>query len=305
VLGGKYNRGLVIVQNTRDLCEQLNLDFTQLADQAIVLGWCIEILQACFLVSDDVMDKSITRRGKPCWYRLPEVQLDAVNDALILESFIYFLLQERFEKHPNYNQFVSMFHEVSLKTQMGQMLDLLSQPQGRKGPEVLGAFSTDLHRLIVEFKTAYYTFYIPIASSMVLCGMDSAEALEIAQRISVQLGIKFQIQDDYLDLYGDPNHIGKIGTDLQDHKCSWLLVKALERATSEQRKIVEKNLGRDEPECLATMRQLYDNLGLPQLYSEQEEASYQDIVGLIQKHADRVPPVVFTTALARIHNRSK
>ncbi|KAJ3493032.1 hypothetical protein NMY22_g20264 [Coprinellus aureogranulatus] len=52
-------------------------------------------LQAFFLVSDDMMDASITRRGQPCWYRQPKVGMLAINDSFLLEGAIYFLLKVR------------------------------------------------------------------------------------------------------------------------------------------------------------------------------------------------------------------
>ena len=53
------------------------------------------------------------------------------------------------------------------------------------------------------------------------------------------MSIAPQIQDDYLDCYGDPEVIGKIGTDIEDNKCSWLVVQALEAADAQQRRVIE------------------------------------------------------------------
>lgn len=58
------------------------------------------------------------------------------------------------------------------------------------------------------------------------------------------MGEFFQIQDDYLDLFGDPKITGKIGTDIQDNKCSWLVVQCLQRASPEQRQILQVPEGR-------------------------------------------------------------
>ena len=68
--------------------------------QAAALGWCIEFLQAFFLVADDLMDDSVTRRGQPCWFRLPEVKTIAVNDRCvpsihILTNFLQHFLSQR------------------------------------------------------------------------------------------------------------------------------------------------------------------------------------------------------------------
>jgi len=47
------------------------------------------------------------------------------------------------------------------------------------------------------------------------------------------------IQDDYIDCFGDPALTGKVGTDIEDNKCSWLIVQALARATGQQRAVLE------------------------------------------------------------------
>lgn len=69
-------------------------------------------MQAYFLVSDDIMDDSITRRGQPCWYRVKDVGLMAVNDALILEGAIFQMIRKHFRKESFYVDIVDLLHEV-------------------------------------------------------------------------------------------------------------------------------------------------------------------------------------------------
>jgi farnesyl diphosphate synthase len=69
-------------------------------------------LQAFFLVADDVMDASVTRRGQPCWYKLPAVGMVAINDGFLLQAHLYKFLKAHFGKHPAYVQLVELFTEV-------------------------------------------------------------------------------------------------------------------------------------------------------------------------------------------------
>jgi len=69
-------------------------------------------LQAFFLVADDIMDASITRRGQPCWYRVEGIRMMAVNDALILEGAVFQMIRKNFRKEPFYVDLIDLFHEV-------------------------------------------------------------------------------------------------------------------------------------------------------------------------------------------------
>ncbi|KAK3499542.1 farnesyl diohosphate synthase [Neurospora hispaniola] len=272
--------------------------------QAATLGWMTELLQAFFLVSDDIMDSSITRRGKPCWYRQEGVGMVAINDAFMLESAIYTLLKKYFRSHPRYVDFLELFHEVTFQTEMGQLCDLLTAPEDKVD---LDNFSMDKYTFIVIYKTAYYSFYLPVALAMYMLDIATPENLKQAEDILIPLGEYFQVQDDYLDNFGLPEHIGKIGTDIQDNKCSWLVNKALSIVTPEQRKTLEENYGRKDKAKEAVIKQLYDDLKLEDHYKQYEE----ERVGEIRKMIDAIDESkglkkqVFEAFLGKIYKRSK
>lgn len=71
--------------------------------------------------------------------------------------------------------------------------------------------------------------------------MKDPEVYRQAKTILLEMGHFFQVQDDYLDCYGDPEVVGKNQNDIKEGKCSWLAVVALQRVTPTQRKMFEVN----------------------------------------------------------------
>ena len=300
---------------------------------AALVGWCIELvssyatwatwkrseltiqnqLQAFFLVSDDIMDDSITRRGQPCWYRQPSVGMIAINDGFMLEAAIYHLIKVHFRSEPFYIDLVDLFHETTYQTEMGQLIDLITAPEDKVD---LSKFSLEKHRLIVIYKTAYYSFYLPVASAMLLARIPETYAVppsivrpyDVALSILLPLGEYFQIQDDFLDFAGTPEQIGKIGTDILDNKCSWVINTALKVANPEQRKTLDDNYGRKDAEKEKKVKEVFEELKIRDIYAEYEEKA---VAGLKQKIAQVVEVdgglkrEVFESFLGKIYKRTK
>jgi farnesyl diphosphate synthase len=271
-------------------------------DKCQILGWCIEWLQAFFLVADDIMDGSLTRRGQPCWYKQDGVGTIAINDSFLIESAIYKLLKRHFKKESYYVDLIELLHETTYQTELGQLLDLITAPEDQM---VLHRFTIEKHTNIVKYKTAFYSFYLPVAMAMLMAGVADEAAYNNAKDILIEMGVFFQVQDDYLDCYGDPKVIGKIGTDIQDNKCGWLVVQALKRVTPEQRKILEDNYARKDAECEARVKALYKELNLEQLYKDYEEQHYTKLMGMIEEKAGSLPREIFTDFAAKIYKRNK
>ncbi|KAI5461365.1 isoprenoid synthase domain-containing protein [Mariannaea sp. PMI_226] len=301
-LGGKCNRGMSVPDTA-----SLLLDRALTEDEyfkSATLGWMTELLQAFFLVSDDIMDTSITRRGQPCWYRQEGVGMIAINDAFMLEAAIYTLLKKYFRTHPSYVDLIELFHETTFQTEMGQLCDLITAPEDRVD---LNNFSMEKYTFIVIYKTAWYSFYLPVALALHQLNLATPKNLKQAEEILIPIGEYFQIQDDYLDNFGDPAVIGKIGTDIKDNKCSWLVNQALAIVTPEQRKILEENYGRKDDAKEKVIKQLYNELKLEDLYHAYEEKFATDIRARIANidESEGLKKSIFEAFLAKIYKRTK
>ena len=118
------------------------------------------------------------------------------------------------------------------------------------------------------------------------------------------MGVYFQVQDDWLDCYGSPEVLGKVGTDIQDNKCGWLIVQALKKCSPEQRAALQEHYGRDEEASIAAVKAIYTALDLTAQYQAYEAAAYERLTTNIAA-VKEVPPQVFNDLLAKIFKRKK
>ena len=154
-------------------------------------------MQAHFLILDDIMDGSETRRGAKCWYKVDNVGLSAINDAMIIENGIYSLLRRHFKNHPAYINLVELMHDVAMKTSLGQKLDMANN----HGAKVdISAFTMDRYTSIVKYKTSYYSFQLPVALAMYLSNNFDTEMHRQANTILLEMGHFFQVQVYFLNV---------------------------------------------------------------------------------------------------------
>jgi farnesyl diphosphate synthase len=163
------------------------------------------------------------------------------------------------------------------------------------------------YTFIVKYKTAYYSFYLPVTLALHYLQRATPNNLKQSEDILIPLGEYFQIQDDYLDGFGSPETIGKIGTDIQDNKCSWLINKALEMVTPEQRKLLLVGNFRKDAALEAKVKALYNDLKLEQHYKDFEEKRVTELRQKISAvdESEGLKKEIFSAFLDKIYKRSK
>ncbi|WP_277213059.1 polyprenyl synthetase family protein [Isoptericola croceus] len=226
-------------------------------DAVVRVGAALELFQAAALLHDDVMDASDTRRGRPTAHRVFEARHAEhrwTGDAERFGTAAAILLGD--------------LCLVACHREAGAALDALPAPVARTARDLLDAMMSEVvvgqyldvlvqaeawgldpvadeerARLVLRAKSARYSVERPLALGAVLAGA-APEAVTAISAAGLPLGEAFQLRDDLLGVFGDPEVTGKpAGDDLREGKRTVLVARTLAAADDETRLLVTKHLG--------------------------------------------------------------
>ncbi len=214
------------------LCLMGNELFDDIHPDAYPLAAAVELFHNFTLIHDDIMDKAPLRRGRPTLHTLhgePTALLG--GDVMLVMAYEYLNMIDG----PHLKGILQLFNRTAMEVCEGQQLDMDFESMQHVG---MGQY---IH--MIGLKTS-----VLLAASLRMGSMIGG-ASEGNQRhlyeFGKNLGIAFQVQDDYLDAFGDPEKFGKqVGGDIKSNKKTFLLIRALE--TSAPQELAELK------ECLST-----------------------------------------------------
>ncbi len=236
-----------------------------LTKSAYQAGAALELLQACALIHDDVMDSSDTRRGRPATHRefatyhrghkwSGSSEVFGTGAAILLGdlclSWADELLMSIELEQVNKDLGKEVYDLMRTELMIGQYLDLLEQARG--GGSIERAYQ------VIQYKSAKYTIERPLHLGAVLAG-GSNQLLEVLTQYGLTLGEAFQLRDDVLGVFGDPSQTGKpAGDDLREGKQTVLIAETLRTASATEQEEIAYHLGNpaiDEHE-IANLRKI-------------------------------------------------
>lgn len=238
----------------------------------------IEMFHNFTLLHDDVMDRSDTRRGMPTvWRRWNTSTAILSGDAMLTIASMYMMAGLQ----PSQTQPVLvLFNDTAMQVYEGQQLDIDFEQR----LDVTEAEYIEMIRL----KTA--VLLAAACSIGAYMGGAPQHVTEGLYQYGINLGLAFQLQDDYLDTFGDAATFGKpIGGDIAEGKKTWLLIQAIARAGIEK---VQELLNIPDREAkIETVRDLYSQLGLPE--------AIRALIGSYATRAEKIIDELDLTAEAR------
>ncbi len=184
----------------------------------------LEMFHNFTLLHDDIMDKADIRRNKSTVHKKWNENVAILSgDAMMIKSFQFFLDLPPMVQ----SEVFKTFTQTAIEVCEGQQLDMNFETQKN--------VSTEEYMNMIRLKTA-----VLIAASLKIgAQLAQAPSTDIQQlyNIGIQIGLAFQLQDDYLDAFGNVTSFGKkIGSDIVDNKKTFLLISALQKTNTSQRK---------------------------------------------------------------------
>ena len=250
-LGGKRLRPVLTLMTA----EVFGEDYNKALDAAL----SVEVFHNFSLVHDDIMDDAPLRRGQQTVHEKWDINTGILSgDAMLIMAY------QLFEKYKpqTFQGLAKLFSKTALEVCEGQQYDVDFETRDDVTiPEYLK---------MIEYKTA-----VLVGAAMKM-GAIVANANQEDQNSIYQfgknLGIAFQLQDDYLDAFGDPESFGKqVGGDIIENKKTYLYLKALEFLNKSESKQLEQLFSvqlDDNSDKIETVKQFFVNSGSSQATQE-------------------------------------
>jgi geranylgeranyl diphosphate synthase type II len=250
-LGGKRIRPV--------LCLMGNELFDEITPDTWQAAYAIELFHNFTLIHDDIMDKASLRRGKPTVH-----EKYGDSTALLAGDILLVIAYDHLNKISNSHlkKIIQLFNRTAKEVCQGQQLDMeFEKKESVKMEEYLH---------MIELKTS-----VLLASSLQmgasLGGAGSGNQQHLYE-FGKNLGIAFQIQDDYLDAFGDPKKFGKErGGDIRANKKTFLLIRVLETCSDQERKRLKNLMQENHPDKVQEVLNIFKKCGVDTWAEELKE----------------------------------
>ncbi|MCR9181898.1 MAG: polyprenyl synthetase family protein [Flavobacteriaceae bacterium] len=211
-LGGKRLRPILTLMS----CELFNTPHQKALNAALA----VELFHNFSLIHDDIMDNAPLRRGKETVHEKWDINTGILSgDAMLILAYQLF---ENYEAN-TFQQLAKLFSKTAIEVCEGQQYDVDFEERD--------SVSTEEYLHMINFKTA-----VLVGASMQMGAIIAGASKQCQNAIyefGRNLGIAFQIQDDYLDVFGDPESFGKqVGGDIISNKKTYLYLTAKMEASA-------------------------------------------------------------------------
>jgi geranylgeranyl diphosphate synthase, type II len=247
-LGGKRLRPLLTV-----LSANLFIDDWQ---KSLKPAAAVEVFHNFSLMHDDIMDKAPIRRGKPTVHEKWNDNIAILSGDVMLVNAYELLLDVETDKLA---RVIRRFNKTAAEVCEGQQLDMNFETRW----DVTEAEYLNMIRL----KTSVLLGFA-LELGGIIAGADDHTTQQLCEA-GVNMGLGFQLKDDLLDVYGDPEKFGKqVGGDIISNKKTFLLIEALERATGDDKAELDRWLtvtDFDKDQKVAAVTALFTKLEIDKL----------------------------------------